>query len=146
MTKELTQDEINALLAEIDIDDRKIDYATRALAISASQKGKILSDEHKQKISKLFKGRIAPNKGKGSSVEHKKNNSIAQLKRYEEHGVNPESTRKTAEGLSPYYFLSPKGRFESLYELDLAYNGEYKRPQLYYLTKKGTHGFSRHKK
>jgi len=131
------------IIDSIEVDDKKIDYETRGAKTSETSSGRQLSQEHKDKVSNAFKGREAPNKGKNASEQHRKNNSEAQLKRYKEKGINPAGVQKTAEALSPYYFTSPKGRFESLYELDLAYNGEYKRTQLYYLTKKGKNGFGR---
>lgn len=53
-----------------------------------------------------------------------------------------DSNNKKSNSLTPYYYIYEFKKYNSLYEMEKAFDGKYNRSQLYYMCKKNRHGFS----
>jgi hypothetical protein len=122
---EYTQDEINAILASIEIDDAEVNKNTWKQKLSESHKGKpgtwlnrTHSEESKSKIGLSGQGRIPWNKNGSMTIE-------------------------SIEKNTDYVYFSPKGRHTSLEEIVELYKDVYTFNNLKYWTTIARNGFSR---
>lgn len=121
---ELTQDEINAILANIDIDDAQVNKDTWRASLSEVMQGKlkgkkypdrVISEETRSKLRESSQKRTQP--------------AIANIVRRDK--------------MSIYEYYTPKGVYQTITDMFSAYDGEVKPNRLRVWCKENKHGFSR---
>jgi hypothetical protein len=139
----LTQDEINTLIASIDINDQQINEEIRRQRIGDSRRGSVRLPETVEKVRAKLVGRklgTSPKKGKPTGKDAW-NKGIAGPKLSD---ARKQRISETSKGRNtPYIYHSNKGTFTSMIDMFSAFADEYKPNRIKRWVADGKNGFSR---
>jgi len=140
---DLTQDEINALIASIDINDMQINEETRRQKIGDFNRGLTRSPEIVEKVRAKLAGRkvgSSPKKGRPTGKDAW-NKGIPGPKLSD---ARKQRISETSKGRNtPYIYHSNKGTFTSMTDMFNAFADEYKPNRIKRWVADGKNGFSR---
>jgi hypothetical protein len=132
MTQEYTQDEINAILASIEVDDAQI-----------------AKDDRYSKVSVALSGRESPRKGKAATRDYStsgfrgKHTEETKQKNRDAHIGKISKKKGIASGDSIYMYITPKGEFADRMGMIDAYKDVFTFDQCMYRVCRNKDGFSR---
>lgn len=153
---ELTQDQINALIASIDINDRQINKETRVEDHRIVMTGRKDTEDARQRksfaaktkppVSNITRERIG-NKHRGKVVSEEAKEKISKANKgrmpYNTGGTKPEEEKaKASVSLGKYIYTTPLGIFNSTREMLKAFPELTERKIIIRATR-GIEGFSR---
>jgi hypothetical protein len=134
MTKEFSIDEINAIIEDTYIDDRRIRYETTGVKISEARTGRVVhTPEARAKLSAALKGYPISQERRDKIAAANKGNPLSEDRR-----------SKISKAMSKYRFITPKGNFDTMMEVMAEFSADgYTRQQIRGWCDRGTNGFSK---